>query len=152
MPSICFVSIRYISFHWECSRSLVNINRLWICLNTRGSHKQYSRWYFGAFNIFVIVFHSVFTSVHTVGLYTQGTHTPKHAADFEHLTQTRNRTSTAQNNYNHRNTIYSEKKTNNNNNIDSPTHITSRSAFFFRCSLSFLFIRSFIVPIAVRLL
>lgn len=101
---------------------------------TRGSHKQYSRQYFGAFNIFVIVFHSVFTK-RTVGLYVRKyirkyTHT---VADFDLHTSTRNRTNTVQNNYNYRNTIYSNSSSgsNNNNNIYSATHITSRSVKFF---------------------
>lgn len=78
-------------------------------------------------------------SAHSEWVYIFGnTHTRARiyaAVDFERWTHkhTPSHEYTARNNYNHRNTIYSNSNSgsSNNNNIDSTAHITSRSAEFF---------------------
>lgn len=146
--------------------------KLWVSLSlfcTRGSHKQYSQLYIGAFNISVIVFRSVFTNAQWVYLF-GNLYTRAHIhiciiADFKRLTQTRNRTNTAQMSiiigiqYTAAAAETTTKITI--TALDSATYITSHSMcvlvvvvffIFIRCSLSFLFIRSFIVPIAICLI
>lgn len=134
--SVCSFGCQYDSW-WSLS-----------LLCTRGSHKQYIFSVivlFGAFNIVVIVFRSVFSSKPWVYIFgnLRAAHTHTNAyihaiADFKQLTQTRNRMNTAQM------TITIEIQcTTTIITFDSATHITSRSMYiivFVVVSTLFLFL------------